>query len=454
MKIKINFDNNLNQNYQEDRFDNLNDEQINLNQFGKSGIKIKEKNKGSFTEYCGGKVTNECIQRAKNSPNPAIRKKAVFAENARKWKHQEGGEIGGSSSALFNELLYNLSSNSNSIPGVNTGGLIPGFNSSSITTLLNNVPSHSDANDLDKLLKSGIKYSNPEYELPSNWMDAAIEDVDETTKDKKEEDNDPIPTFVRADRRGAKFQSGGIMSRLMIGYEPFQGVDNMNFSPGVISTEIDNSTVFENESSPSEYEKQKKQAKENEIPGYFNKSYKADEDETSQEINPKVTKGERYKIFKRYFNEVISEDPSAAKYEKVLTDIAYHESRFNYSIRNTAGAPAFGYFQFWQDGKTNNITHYSGLSKDDFLKNPKAQIKAAVKMAKDVESKFSKKDLRLAAQKGYNMNCLIRGAWLGGVGGVRQVLNGTGNPNDGKWYKNGKGHSVKDAMEEQKHNIL
>lgn len=55
----------------------------------KSGgkIHIKKKNRGKFTEYCGGKVTSECIARGKNSPNPAIRKRATFAANARKWKH-------------------------------------------------------------------------------------------------------------------------------------------------------------------------------------------------------------------------------------------------------------------------------------------------------------------------------------------------------------------------------
>ena len=51
-------------------------------------IKIKEKNKGSFTRYCGGNVTDKCIQRGKNSPNPKIRKKATFAANARKWNHK------------------------------------------------------------------------------------------------------------------------------------------------------------------------------------------------------------------------------------------------------------------------------------------------------------------------------------------------------------------------------
>lgn len=50
-------------------------------------IYIKKKNRGSFTKYCGGNVTDECIQRGKNSPDPAIRKKATFAANARKWNH-------------------------------------------------------------------------------------------------------------------------------------------------------------------------------------------------------------------------------------------------------------------------------------------------------------------------------------------------------------------------------
>lgn len=50
-------------------------------------IKIKKQNRGKFTEYCGGNVTQECIQRGKNSPNPKIRKRAVFASNVRHFKH-------------------------------------------------------------------------------------------------------------------------------------------------------------------------------------------------------------------------------------------------------------------------------------------------------------------------------------------------------------------------------
>lgn len=50
-------------------------------------IHIKEKNKGKFTSWCDGKVTQECINKGKNSSNPVIRKRATFADNARHFKH-------------------------------------------------------------------------------------------------------------------------------------------------------------------------------------------------------------------------------------------------------------------------------------------------------------------------------------------------------------------------------
>ena len=52
---------------------------------GKTGIHIKKKNRGKFTDYCGGNVTQECINRAKKSGNKTLIKRATFAENARKW---------------------------------------------------------------------------------------------------------------------------------------------------------------------------------------------------------------------------------------------------------------------------------------------------------------------------------------------------------------------------------
>lgn len=64
------------------------------NQKATNKIKLKKKNRGKFTEYCEGKVTQECIDKAKKSGNKKLIKRAVFAQNSRSWsKHQEGGII-------------------------------------------------------------------------------------------------------------------------------------------------------------------------------------------------------------------------------------------------------------------------------------------------------------------------------------------------------------------------
>ena len=77
---------------------NFNNEQIpeTYTLWHKSGgsIHIKKKNRGKFTDYCGGKVTEECIRKGKNSSNPTTRKRANFVWIARhKFKHQDGDKI-------------------------------------------------------------------------------------------------------------------------------------------------------------------------------------------------------------------------------------------------------------------------------------------------------------------------------------------------------------------------
>lgn len=65
-----------------------------LAMFAKGGkIHIKKANRGKFTDYCGGKVTSECIARGKRSESAAVRKRATFAANARKWHHAFGGYL-------------------------------------------------------------------------------------------------------------------------------------------------------------------------------------------------------------------------------------------------------------------------------------------------------------------------------------------------------------------------
>ena len=71
-------------------------------------IHIKSSHKGLFTKYCNGKVTSECIARGKSSPNPAIRKRATFAANARKWKHADGGVIDGTENKKYEPTLEDI----------------------------------------------------------------------------------------------------------------------------------------------------------------------------------------------------------------------------------------------------------------------------------------------------------------------------------------------------------
>lgn len=147
--------------------------------------------------------------------------------------------------------------------------------------------------------------------------------------------------------------------------------------------------------------------------------------------------------FNKWYDEVEQEDPEAKNYRQFLTKMAEQESGFNSAVQNRAGAPAYGYFQFMQDGKKyNNISAYAGTDVDTFRNNPKLQIKAAIKLAKQFERGFNKQDLELAAQKGYTKFGLLGGAWLAGNGGVRKYLQGLANPSDKHWSKSGSGTDV------------
>lgn len=59
----------------------------------KSGIHIDPKNKGKFTET--KKRTGKTTEELTHSKNPLTRKRAIFAQNAKKWKHFLGGRFQG-----------------------------------------------------------------------------------------------------------------------------------------------------------------------------------------------------------------------------------------------------------------------------------------------------------------------------------------------------------------------
>jgi hypothetical protein len=57
---------------------------------GNSGIHIKPENKGKFTAT--KKATGKTTEELTHSKNPVTKKRAVFAQNAAKWKHEDGSK--------------------------------------------------------------------------------------------------------------------------------------------------------------------------------------------------------------------------------------------------------------------------------------------------------------------------------------------------------------------------
>jgi hypothetical protein len=72
----------------------------------KGGIHINPKNKGKFNAL--KKRTGKTTEQLTHSKNPLTRKRAIFAQNARKWKHEDGGlleeNIGGIMSGVGSTL--------------------------------------------------------------------------------------------------------------------------------------------------------------------------------------------------------------------------------------------------------------------------------------------------------------------------------------------------------------
>ena len=56
-----------------------------------SGIHIKKENEGKFTET--KKKTGKTTEELTHSKNPLTRKRAIFAQNSRKFKHEDGGLV-------------------------------------------------------------------------------------------------------------------------------------------------------------------------------------------------------------------------------------------------------------------------------------------------------------------------------------------------------------------------
>lgn len=190
--------------------------------------------------------------------------------------------------------------------------------------------------------------------------------------------------------------------------------------------------AWKSDNKPESKEDSKEDSKENES--------------KDEKKNPAITyKGKGFDDFKENYKKA-GIDP--AKFD-FFASIAKHESNFNPTVQNKAGAPAFGYFQFMQDGKKwNNISKFAGVDIQTFRNNPILQIKAAEKLANAFLSQFTEEDKKRARELGYSDSALVRGAWMGGVGGVRNFLYKGINASDNHWdKKTGKGSNVKAAMD-------
>jgi hypothetical protein len=68
-----------------------------VDQMANGGIHIKKSHEGKFTDWAKrhGMSMSEAIQAGKHAKSAAVRKMATFADNARHWKHAEGGVVNG-----------------------------------------------------------------------------------------------------------------------------------------------------------------------------------------------------------------------------------------------------------------------------------------------------------------------------------------------------------------------
>lgn len=72
-------------------------------EFKKGGaIHIKPENKGKFTAT--KKKTGKSTEELTHSKNPVTRKRAIFAQNSKRWKHEDGGKLDPKKTNLIKEV--------------------------------------------------------------------------------------------------------------------------------------------------------------------------------------------------------------------------------------------------------------------------------------------------------------------------------------------------------------
>lgn len=127
----------------------------------------------------------------------------------------------------------------------------------------------------------------------------------------------------------------------------------------------------------------------------------------SKDVDIPKSVSNKEKMFMDHYKEAVGE---LDEWYPFFSALAKRESGYDYTIRNKAGAPAWGYFQFMQDGvKWNNISKYAGVDIDTFLKDPVLQIRAARSLANDFLGQLKPDDYNVAASMGYDKQALLGG---------------------------------------------
>lgn len=186
-------------------------------------IHIDPENRGKFTETKRrtGKTTEELT----HSSNPLTRKRAIFAQNARKWKHAFGGDLM-THGADFDTGLTLVGNGGTHEENPNEG--VPmGMDSEGIPNLVEEGEVIFNDYVFSKRLKVP-KEVKKKYKLrgtkPLTFADAAIQ----MSKESEERPNDPISQAgledgmlklmmaqeqIRARQRGNKFAKGGLIRK-------------------------------------------------------------------------------------------------------------------------------------------------------------------------------------------------------------------------------------------------
>ena len=208
-----------------------------LDVFAKGGkIHIKKANRGKFTDYCGGKVTSECIARGKRSKSAAVRKRATFAANARKWHHALGGYLydeGGNLYVSVPNIGQHGGNFSNGVTIIGNGGTHE-------ENPMEGVPMGIAPDGTPNLVEQGeVKFNNyvfsnrlfatggllAAHNLPATYADHSFADIAERlSRESSERPNDPISKRglmsaitrlqqaqeqLRAEEQSRKYAKGG-----------------------------------------------------------------------------------------------------------------------------------------------------------------------------------------------------------------------------------------------------